>query len=103
MFQFFYFTLIYSILIFIGSYILINTKRDDKINQSFLIFLGVVLFWMVLDASSSLSIQNSVLNFIIKSLYFISMLNMAVAFLNFVYRCRRICPTAVYEMTEFYI
>lgn len=86
MFQFFYFIVIYSILIFIGSYILINTKRDDKINQSFLIFLGVVLLWMILDASSTLSIQNIMLNFIIKSLYFISMLNMAVAFLNFVYR-----------------
>jgi len=85
-FQFFYFVLIYSILIFIWSYILVNTKKDDKINQSFLIFLGVVLIWMTLDASSSLSIQNSVLNFIVKSLYFISMLNMAVAFLNFVYQ-----------------
>lgn len=56
------------------------------INQSFLVFLGVVLLWMILDASSSLVIQNSMLNFIVKSLYFILMLNMSVAFLNFVYR-----------------
>lgn len=86
MFQFFYFILIYSILIFIWSYILINTKKDNKINQSFLVFLGVVLFWMILDVSNGFIIKNSTLNFIVKSLYFISMLNMAVAFLNFVYQ-----------------
>ncbi|MBS3990680.1 MAG: hypothetical protein KGZ51_01280 [Erysipelothrix sp.] len=84
--QFLYFIFIYTILIFIWSYIFVNTKKGDIINQSFLIFLGVILVWMILDVSSSFVIQNSVLNFIAKSLYFILMLNMAVTFLNFVYR-----------------
>lgn len=85
MFQFAYFLVIYSILIFMWCYVFANTKKDDPINVSFLLFLGIILLWLILNVSNYY-ITNWYLSFFIKTLYFISLLNLSVFFMNFVYR-----------------
>jgi hypothetical protein len=43
MMQFMYFSAIYSMLVFIGSYVIANTRQGDKVNLAFLQFLGSFL------------------------------------------------------------
>ena len=84
MFQLIVFALIYGIMMFIWSFVYLN-KSNDKINQSFLLFLSDILLWMVLSVSNDYSNQ-STLGLILKTVYWLSMMNMAVFFLMFIYR-----------------
>jgi len=84
MFQYISFALIYGIMIFIWSFVYLN-KSKDKVNQSFLFFLSVILIWMVLSISDSV-LDSSTFALIIKTLYFYCMMNMSLAFLLFIYR-----------------
>ncbi|GAA0720309.1 GGDEF domain-containing protein [Clostridium malenominatum] len=80
-----YFIIIYTILLFIWSYVFANSKREDKVNSSFLLFLGVILLWMILSFINFYNFSYKV-NFIIQSVYWISLLNIAIVFLNFIYQ-----------------
>lgn len=84
MFQFMSFIVVYTITVFIFCFVYIN-KRHDKINQSFLLFLGNMMIWMILNVSS-VYLDNDLIDVIFKSIYFVSMLNIAIFFLNFVYQ-----------------
>lgn len=84
MIQFISFIVVYTITVFIFSFVFIN-KRHDKINQSFLLFLGNIMIWMILNASS-IYLDNDLFDQILKAIYFISLMNIAVFFLYFVYQ-----------------
>ena len=84
MLQFITFVVIYGAMMFIWSFIYLN-KSNDKINQSFLVFLSVILLWMVLSVGNSYN-GNSAIELIAKTIYWYSMLNMSVFFLLFIYR-----------------
>ncbi|MBP1736493.1 MAG: diguanylate cyclase protein [Oscillospiraceae bacterium] len=82
--QFLLVAMMYASMVFIWSYVYLN-KSHDKINESFLAFLSVILVWMLLSASSIYS-GSSLSDLILKTVYWISMLNLAIFFLQFVYR-----------------
>ncbi|NNJ30580.1 diguanylate cyclase [Lacrimispora defluvii] len=84
MIQFIIFAIIYGIMMFIWSFVFLN-KSNDKVNQSFLYFISLIILWMVLSLCSSYS-NSSVFVLALKTVYWISMMNLAVAFLLFVYR-----------------
>jgi len=84
MFQYVCFILVYTITILIFSFVYIN-KRHDKINQSFLLFLGNIMVWMIIDAGS-VYLDNNLVDRLIKVIYFVAMMNIAVFFMNFVYQ-----------------
>lgn len=84
MIQYVCFILVYTITMLIFSFVYIN-KRHDKINQSFLLFLGNIMVWMIIDAGS-IYLESDLTGKILKSLYLVSMLNIAVFFLYFVYQ-----------------
>ena len=71
-------------MLFIWSFVYIN-KSNDKINQAFLVFLGSILLWMIMDRLN-IHIETSLIGVTLKTIYFISMLNMSVFFLYFTYR-----------------
>ncbi|BAE85449.1 sensor domain-containing diguanylate cyclase [Desulfitobacterium hafniense] len=82
--QYITFSIVYGIMIFIWTFVYLN-KSKDKVNESFLGFLTVVILWMVLSISIA-GDDISTLGLVLKTIYFYSMLNMAVAFLLFIYR-----------------
>ncbi len=82
--QFVYFIIVYSILVFIWSYVYANARKGDKINYSFILFLGVILVWMLVNRSNQ--IINSSPAIVIDTINFFAMLNLSIVFLNFVYR-----------------
>lgn len=84
MFQLIVFAVIYGVMMFIWSFVYLNKSRD-QINQAFLWFLSVILLWMILSVSNDYS-DHSPLGLIIKTIYWLSMMNMAVFFLFFIYR-----------------
>ncbi|MEA4997928.1 MAG: GGDEF domain-containing protein [Candidatus Limiplasma sp.] len=84
MIQLIVFACIYGVMLFIWSFVYLN-KSADQINQAFLYFLTVILVWMVLSVSNDYSDQ-SLFGLSIKTLYWISMMNMSVFFLYFIYR-----------------
>lgn len=84
MVQVFVFAIINSIMMFIWTFVFLN-KSNDKVNQSFLYFISLIILWMVLSLCSSYS-NRSILVLALKTVYWISMMNLAVAFLLFVYR-----------------
>lgn len=84
MLQFITFAIIYGIMMYIWTFVYLN-QSTDKVNQSFLSFLSVVLIWMVLSMCNNYA-SNSLLGLTIKTIYWYSMLNMALFFLLFVYR-----------------
>jgi diguanylate cyclase (GGDEF)-like protein len=84
MLQFITFAIIYGILMYIWTFVYIN-KSHNKINQTFLIFLSVLLLWMILSVGNTYN-ESSVLGFIVKNVYFLCMFNMSLTFLLFIYR-----------------
>lgn len=82
--QYIVFSIVYGIMMFIWTFVYLN-KSKDKVNESFLGFLTVVILWMVLSISIGDN-NRSTFGIILKTVYFYSMLNMAVAFLLFIYR-----------------
>lgn len=84
MLQLISFAIIYAIMIFIWSFVYLN-RSHDRINQSFLWFLSVLLLWMVLCVSTRYS-DASLFSLVVKTIYWFSMMNMSVFFLWFVYR-----------------
>lgn len=80
------FIIIYTIMVFIWSFVYLNrTAENRETNNAFLSFISVILFWMFFDISQ-VSSSNIKLDIFIKSLYFVSMLNISVFFLSFIYR-----------------
>ncbi|MEN6420166.1 MAG: sensor domain-containing diguanylate cyclase [Clostridiaceae bacterium] len=63
-------------------------RSHDKVNQSFLWFLSVVIVWMVLSICSEHG-DNSTFGVVVKTVYWISMMNLSVFFLLFTYRLVR--------------
>ena len=84
MITFILFSLIYSVMMFITSFVYLN-RSADKINQAFLVFMGILLTWMVLSVAVGLDGAASV-PLIINTVYWWSMMNLSVFFLLFVYR-----------------
>lgn len=84
MMQFISFALISGCMIFIWSFVFLN-RSHDKINQSFLWFLSVIIIWMTLSAGNDL-IDTSLAGIVAKTVYWYSMLTMSLFFLRFVYR-----------------
>ena len=77
------FASIYGVMLFIWSFVYLN-KSADQLNQAFLYFLTVILVWMVLSVSNDYADQ-SLFGLIIKTVYWISMMNMSIFFLYFIY------------------
>jgi len=84
MLQFILYSIIFACLMFIWTYVYLN-KSKNKINQSFLFFLFLVMIWMVLNESSHF-VEKSLFGLLIKTIYWYSMLNLSIFFLLFVYR-----------------
>ncbi|ODU57877.1 MAG: hypothetical protein ABT01_01360 [Clostridium sp. SCN 57-10] len=82
--QFIVFAVIYGIMMFIWTFVFLN-KSNDKVNQSFLCLISLIILWMVLSLCNNYS-NSSVLVLILKTVYWISMMNLALFFLLFVYR-----------------
>ncbi len=84
MLQFFSFVIIFGIMMYIWSFVYLN-KSGDKINQAFLALLCIIMVWMILSVNQNF-IDQSVLSVILNTIYWFSMLNIAIFFLFFVYR-----------------
>jgi diguanylate cyclase (GGDEF)-like protein len=84
MYQLVVFAIIYGIMMFIWSFVYLNKSRD-QVNQAFLWFLSVILLWMVLSVSNEYS-NGSLFGLLLKTVYWLSMMNMSVFFLFFIYR-----------------
>jgi len=67
MFQLMLFAVIYGIMMFIWSFVYLNKSRD-KVNQSFLWFLSIILLWMVLSVSNDYR-DNSPIGLLVKTVY----------------------------------
>lgn len=78
------FAAIFGIMMFIWSFVYLNKSRD-QINQAFLLFLSVIILWMVLSVSNDYS-NHALPGLIVKTLYWLSMMNMSIFFLLFIYR-----------------
>lgn len=78
------FSSIFASLMFIWTYVYLN-KSTNKINQTFLMFLAFVMAWTVLGEALPHA-DNSTIALVFKTIYWHIMLNLAVAFLFFVYR-----------------
>lgn len=78
------FSSIFTSLMFIWTYVYLN-KSANRINQTFLLFLAFVMAWMVLGEAVQ-HVDYSMIALIFKTIYWHVMLNLAVAFLVFVYR-----------------
>lgn len=78
------FSVIYAVLIFVASFVYLN-QSNNKINQAFLLFMGVLLTWMVLSVAIGYG-RTSPTPIIVNTIYWWSMMNLSVFFLLFVYR-----------------
>lgn len=78
------FLFIYSVMMFITTFVYIN-RSNDKINQAFLAFMGVLVTWMVLSVVVGYE-DTSYLPLIVSTIYWWCMMNFSVFFLFFVYR-----------------
>lgn len=87
MYQLILFAAIYGAMMFIWSFVYLNKSRD-QINQSFLLFLSVILLWMILSVTNAYS-DGSALGLTVKTVYWLSMMNMSLFFLHFIYRLIR--------------
>lgn len=84
MLQLLSFSIIFGCMVFIWSFVFMN-RSHDKVNQSFLWFLSIIIIWMVLSICSEHG-DNSTFGLIVKTVYWISMMNLSVFFLLFIYR-----------------
>jgi len=73
--------LIYGAMMFIWTFVFLN-RSHDKVNQSFLIFLSNILVWMVLSNLNAVRVTGLAA----KTVYWLSMMYLAITFLFFVYR-----------------
>jgi diguanylate cyclase (GGDEF) domain len=78
------FSLIFTVMVFIASFVWLNSGFDI-INRTFLFFITVVMVWMVLSIANDFT-DTSILGLIVKTVYWCSMLNISVLFLLFTYR-----------------
>lgn len=76
--------LIYGAMMFIWSFAFLN-RSHDQVNQSFLVFLSNILVWMVLNNLNEYG-DGSVLSIVAKTVYWLSMMYLAITFLFFIYR-----------------
>jgi len=76
--------LIYGAMMFIWTFVFLN-RSHDKVNQSFLVFLSNILIWMVLNGFSEY-VDGSLVTIVAKSIYWLSMMYLAITFLLFIYR-----------------
>ena len=77
------FAIIYGIMIFIWSFVYMN-RSHDQINQAFLYFLSDILLWMILSVCDTY--DGTFGGLVLKTIYWLSMMNMSLFFLYFVYR-----------------
>ena len=75
---------IYGLMMFIWTFVYLN-RSHDKVNQSFLVFLSNILIWMLLNYINSF-VDGSAISLVAKTIYWLSMMYLAVTFLFFVYR-----------------
>jgi diguanylate cyclase (GGDEF) domain len=69
---------------FIWTCVYLN-KSKNKINQSFLYFLSLIMLWMILSEGNKY-LGGSFLALTLKTIYWHAMLNLSILFLLFVYR-----------------
>lgn len=79
-----FFLFIYTNIIFVWSYIFARRKRKDRATNSFLLFLGVIIIWMILSTSNFFG-SGTFMYINMQRIYWILLLNMAPAFLYFIY------------------
>lgn len=84
MFQLISMVLIYGVMMFIWSFAFLN-RSHDRVNQSFLVFLSNILVWMVLNGLNEYG-DGSLVTIVAKTVYWLSMVYLAVSFLFFIYR-----------------
>lgn len=84
MIQFIIFAIIYSIMMFIWTFVYLN-KSNDKVNQTFLYFMSLVILWMILSMCNTYS-DSSFAGLALKTVYWLSMMNLSVLFLLFSYK-----------------
>jgi len=84
MLQFIIFAIIYSIMMFIWTFVYLN-KSNDKVNQTFLYFMSLVILWMILSMCNAYS-DSSFAGLALKTVYWLSMMNLSVLFLLFSYK-----------------
>ena len=82
--QFIAFAIIHSIMMFIWTFAYLN-RSNNRLNQAFLSFLSVIILWMILSVGDGLG-EALAIGPAIKTVYFVSMLNMSLFFLYFTYR-----------------
>ena len=75
---------IYCAMMFIWTFVYLN-RSHDKVNQSFLLFLSNIMVWMVLNNLDNYS-DGTKLALVVKTIYWLSMMNLSITFLLFVYR-----------------
>lgn len=84
MLQLLTFSIIFGCMVFIWSFVFMN-RSHDKVNQSFLWFLSVIILWIVLSICSEHG-DNSPAGLAVKTVYWMSMMNLSIFFLLFIYR-----------------
>lgn len=84
MLQLLTFSIIFGGMVFIWSFVFMN-RSHDKVNQSFLWFLSVIIVWIVLSICSEQG-DNSPFGLVVKTVYWISMMSLSIFFLAFTYR-----------------
>ena len=84
MLQLLTFSIIFGCMVFIWSFVFMN-RSHDKVNQSFLWFLSVIIVWIVLSICSEQG-DNSPFGLVVKTVYWISMMSLSIFFLAFTYR-----------------
>ena len=84
MFQLLTLALTYGVIMFIWSFVFLN-RSHDKVNQSFLLFLSNIIIWMVLSNMTELN-DGTRLGLGMNTLYWWSMMYLAITFLYFSYR-----------------
>ena len=87
MLQLLTFSIIFGCMVFIWSFVFLN-RSHDKVNQSFLWFLSAIIIWVVLSICSERG-DNSPFGLVIKTVYWMRMMNLSLFFLLFIYRLVR--------------
>ena len=84
MFQLITLLLTYGVMMFIWSFVFLN-RSHDKVNQSFLLFLSNILVWMALSSITEFN-DGTPVSLGMNTLYWWSMMYLAITFLYFAYR-----------------
>lgn len=78
---------IYGVMMFIWTFAYLNRSRD-QVNQAFLVFLSNIIVWMILNNLNEFT-GNGIFGILLKTVYWLSMMQLAITFLLFVYRIVR--------------